>query len=537
MYKLPLLKPHVLALKISCEGNFEVVDYKKLTATFTPTSALGIYAYKSKRLYFWRGKKLAFNIGKFIPDAKNAFLAQDPSVIILRHIILESGEEPEEFFDDLKLKSAILRDQLENPPQERIGTKNIKVPDTPPEEEVTVRTENLDVGNRNRRILLIKERIALLFKAIPTLCRFYTFDGAQEKLDEILILAQRNQLSEYRDHIDKTRDSIINLRATYYKDLDLLSQLEAIIGDAWSAKQWEAVVTNCEKILEVAIKIGKKDLVPKYSGMIDEARGKIEEEEWAKIKLEENSQPTFTDQVKPRMPVKDDPQAKEHLSSALNLAELRFNNARTKNMFFECMKSIAEIVNLAEKLNRPDLIQKYNEIKKEITAKLEQNAKKYTDKLEKVERLNTLKRIAVDLETRLLFDDARAKNITIRGLAIELDDRTSVAECDRKIAQLDAWAKETSDSDTQKWEIPSKNIIEAQEYHLIEMYPDPETANRRAAEILANSGDGEIVKVVTLVRPKFMNQGPYNSKGECYAIYGTKIQEKSPEPALDLKDD
>ena len=518
------MKPHLLVYKITSSGNFEIVDSKQLLDAFTPASALGIYAYKSKRLYFWKGKSLAYNVGKFIPDAKKFFLTQDSRIIVLRHIIIESGDEPQEFLYDLKLKASQLRDQLETTPLEANTEEQKETPNGQlGEGEVTeARAKESDEKNRARRVVLIKERILSLFTEIPKLCQMLAFEGALEKLDEIVILAQRNQLSEYQDEIEKQQEYITTQRNAYFKDLDHLSALEKTIQDALNAKQWEAVIPSCEKFLEIAGKVGKKDLVSHYTMIMSDARGKVEEDQWRSLKSGAEAGPKPPEPKTIHSMENADSKTLDYLFSALQLAELRFTNAHAKNMFFESMKAISEILEIAGKLNQLDLIRKYEEIKKEITAKLERNAKDYANKLEKVEKINQLKKDAVDLETRLLFEEAREKNVAIRALAVEVDDKSTIISCDRKIKQLEAWAKETNDSDLLKWEIPVENVIDDQKYHLLEAFNDIDVAQKRAEEILANSGNTENVKVITLTQAKFVKEGPFNDKGECFAIYGAK---------------
>ncbi|OLS12002.1 MAG: hypothetical protein RBG13Loki_4346 [Promethearchaeota archaeon CR_4] len=534
MWKLPLLKPHLLAYKISSTGTFEEIDYKQLLNAFTPVSALGIYAYKSKRLYFWKGENLPFNLGKVIPEAKRFFLAQDDRMIVLRHFIIESGDEPQEFLDDLKVKAAQLRDQLltthqepspipssQPSPEPQIVTPS---PSTSLVEKTKteVHTKIAEEKNRTRRIALIKERISSLFGEIPKLCKLRGYEGALEKLEEINILVQRNRLSEFQDQIETQRENVLTQRAAYFKDLDQISVLEKIIREAQTAKQWQALIPPSELIIEIAERIGKKDLVTQYTKVLLEAREKLKEEEWNKMKTGvEPPQTAARPKPTPSQEI-EDTKVIDHLFSALQLAELRFTNAHAKNIFFESMKAIADILEIAGKLNQTNLIRKYEEIKKEITTKLELNAKNYAKRLEKIEQINQLKKDAVDLETRLLFEEARQKTIEIKALALELDDKPTITSCERKIRQLNTWTKDTSDSDLLKWDIPVENIINDQKYHLLEAFNDEEVAQKRAEEILTNSGKTESVRVITLTQAKFVNQGPFNGNGKCFIIYGAK---------------
>ena len=466
-----LTDENLIIYKISCEGTLESIESQKLLESFTPIDALAIYIYNNKRLYVWKGKHIDLIVGKYVPEAKDLILKKDSDIRILRHIVVESESEPQDFFDDLDLQPKSLKSQLEK--AEKVYNE-------------------------------LNEKLEKLKTIAKDLLARSAYDQAMEKAQELITLGSKlNKLSlikEQQQFIAQVQETKL-FKEKHEEDFELNTR----------QKNEEA------KIRQLA-----EDENPRIAE--DQARKQCEEEQ-KRLDAEEQARKQATGEQSRREAEEQAKKLATLSSRKLQFAEEDFQNAFSDRKYKECLQSIPEITQLASQLNKPEIVDKYNKINQQIESNIQQEAKLLTLQNEKYEKINPLKKIAADLESNMKFADAKSKSNAIKKLATEINDPLIVSFCDQEIAQIDAWTKSLSGSDLMKWDITPFKIINRLRYNYVEVLTDKVAAQKRAGEITEQSGKSDDVKVVAMQRSKFKGQGPYNEKGECFTLYVRKLVE------------
>src|SRR5271157_313488 len=135
------------------------------------------------------------------------------------------------------------------------------------------------------------------------------------------------------------------------------------------------------------------------------------------------------------------------------------------------------------------------------------------------ERIAQLKSQAVDLESELEFDDARAVYHKIEDLIKDIDDPFTRLLCDQKIAQIASWEEETAKSDFSKWDIPPFRLINRTRFDCLVAISNESVARQKMESLITLGVGRENIIVFTIHSEKFKGIAPYNQDGECYAIY------------------
>ncbi len=327
------------------------------------------------------------------------------------------------------------------------------------------------------------------------------------KLDEVKI-----QIDSYSGKIKTASstkeliDSCETLLILFKKSAQILETREREKEEGEKRQKAEEIETKRRAAEEEARKKATEDEEAKRRAAEEEARKKAAEDEEAKRRAAEEEA---------RKKVTED----EAISKKLQYAEERFQNAFGDRKYSDCLQSIPEISELASLLNKSEIVEKYKGLQQQIESNIQQEAKRSAEQKEKTEKINQLKKVAADLESAMKFTDAKSKYTEIKKLATEINDPLTVSFCDQRITQIESWAKELSGSDLMKWDITPFKIINRLRYNFVEVITEKTAAQKRAGEIASQSGKGADVKSVTMVRSKFKGQGPYNAKGECYALY------------------
>jgi len=98
--------------KLTYSGRLEEIFPEELLTNFGIYSAIAIYVPHERRMYVWIGEKAPNNLKKSSVSIREIFKIQYPEISILRNITIESGSEPEFFFDLCGFTSDQLRDHL-----------------------------------------------------------------------------------------------------------------------------------------------------------------------------------------------------------------------------------------------------------------------------------------------------------------------------------------------------------------------------------------------------------------------------------------
>ena len=85
--------------KLTYSGSFAEILEENLIDNFNLYNIIAIYSPFKKTLFVWIGKKVAQSLKRHIASIRHTFSREYPDVSILRNITIESGSEPENFFE------------------------------------------------------------------------------------------------------------------------------------------------------------------------------------------------------------------------------------------------------------------------------------------------------------------------------------------------------------------------------------------------------------------------------------------------------
>lgn len=138
---------------------------------------------------------------------------------------------------------------------------------------------------------------------------------------------------------------------------------------------------------------------------------------------------------------------------------------------------------------------------------------------ERLQKMEELKKEAIDFEGRLEFPKAKAIYQELIQVASEIDDRLTVTLCEQMITQIGIWVEEIENSDFSKLDIPPFRLINRSRFDCLEALSDKNAAIKKMENLISLGVKPENIKVITIARIKFKGKSPYNKNGECYAIY------------------
>ena len=108
------MSPEIKIFKITYSGRAEQLIQENILNHFSLFDILTFYIHNQKRLYIWIGKKASPSLKNHISEIRNIFLKDNPNLIILRNITIESGSEPPEFLNLLGIAKDDLTERIKN---------------------------------------------------------------------------------------------------------------------------------------------------------------------------------------------------------------------------------------------------------------------------------------------------------------------------------------------------------------------------------------------------------------------------------------
>ena len=108
------MSPEIKIYKITYSGRAEQIIQENMINHFSLFDILTFYIPNQKRLYIWIGKKASPSLKNHISQIRKIHLKNNPNLIILRNITIESGSEPPEFLDLLKITKGDLTERIKD---------------------------------------------------------------------------------------------------------------------------------------------------------------------------------------------------------------------------------------------------------------------------------------------------------------------------------------------------------------------------------------------------------------------------------------
>jgi len=99
---------------LTYSGNFTEILKEHLRDYFNLYNIITIYSPFKKTMYIWTGKRSAQTLKRHIASIRQIFSKEFPNLNVLRYITIESGSEPENFFELIDIDGFKLRKDLKN---------------------------------------------------------------------------------------------------------------------------------------------------------------------------------------------------------------------------------------------------------------------------------------------------------------------------------------------------------------------------------------------------------------------------------------
>jgi len=255
-----------------------------------------------------------------------------------RKEILTAKDEYEKGMDQIeRLKERIKTNQ-------KSGTLEEVVKDC---EKIIEIADEISAGPIKREYAKILEQtknLILALKDIERLEKQIKMHRANENYGEALKLCDKAieiaKSIKRQDLVEK----FTQLKEEIEKEaLDKIGELEKDYETKMSAEDLDGAISDCIRIVKIAEDLNKSDITEKYSRLRDDIKGKIaEQKDWYDKILKE-------------------------------LEELikEFDNNRKQKKYDEALQNCAKIIELAESIDKQDLVKKYKKLYDEISKELE----------------------------------------------------------------------------------------------------------------------------------------------------------------------
>lgn len=301
-----------------------------------------------------------------------------------------------------------------------------------------------------------------------------------------VLLENLNKNDRYNDFMP-LRERIKGLLEDVFPKV---AQTEAQFTAALKAKEYKQAAEIVFGLLNVASAVGDENMVGKYKALQDQ--------------LEASLHDTVAD---------------GEARVKLQLLDEEFQNKFADGAYEDCLALVPELVTYAAALGDSARVQEYQQLKAQIEKSMYEQEEFAVDQEEKRAAIERLKKQAYRLEAKGKFEEAKAKYQEIRAIGQEIEDPLVVQFADRKIAQIDEWLQLIADFDLSKWTIHPFKIINRRRFDYRELFPTREAGEAKKEEMMAAGMDKDEAHVVGIIRKRFAGKGPFNDKGEVYALY------------------
>ena len=283
------------------------------------------------------------------------------TVIISRH------DEIKEFL--VRHFTKALKEQLVEDVQKIDSTKRIKTAGFHPKlsgwknayNNIIVSSCEMVKGNQKRfdyKFLFVEERlddktierIQTGMEEASRLRKEFKFDEAVEKIDELTESIRKEEDKVFNKRLFDARKEILTAKDDYEKGMAQIEKLKERVKENQKAGNLEEVITDCEKIVEIADRIGQGPIKREYAKILEQTKKLLEA-------------------------LKD-----------LERLEKQIKMHRANEDYGEALKLCDEAIEIAKSIKRQDLVDKFTQLKEEIEKealnKIEELEKDYENKME-----------------------------------------------------------------------------------------------------------------------------------------------------------
>ncbi len=236
------------------------------------------------------------------------------------------------------------------------------------------------------------ERIEEGLKECDSLNFNFNFDDALAKIDDMLESIRKKKDDVFNKILNDKRVEILKAKNKNDKELERLKKLEEKIKIDVKYDDLKAIIADCEKIIPLAKTLRKRDLVKKYSDLLEKTKKRIADQITLEKKLSEEEKKAL-----------EEKRALEKQKALEEKQALKEKRALEKVKALEEKEAIgAQKVNAREKnLEEKQALKEKKKLAKQ-KAQDEKNALKEKKRLEKQKALEEKKALEAQEKARLL---------------------------------------------------------------------------------------------------------------------------------------
>ena len=104
----------------------------------------------------------------------------------------------------------------------------------------------------------------------------FKFDEAVEKIDELIESIRKEEDTVFNKRLYNARKEILTAKDDYEKGMAQIEKLKERVKANQQAGNLEEVVTDCEKIVEIADRIGQGPIKREYTKILDQTKKLLE---------------------------------------------------------------------------------------------------------------------------------------------------------------------------------------------------------------------------------------------------------------------
>lgn len=351
-----------------------------------------------------------------------------------------------------------------------------------------------------------------------------SFGDAMLTVSEVMVVAQERYLDGIITRARDLQQRILERLGTFKQDSDRFHVLQGAIEKDLNQGNYQGVARNCQELLQIAPAVRKTDESKRYQNILAECESKAS----GTAPVGAFRADDTTDHVENEVEHVDtstafaqmvDLKKLESKATQLRRVEDIFQNEFTDAHYEACLDVLVLLIGLCEELANFERIELYKHLQKVLKRHLSHKHLRTLLNPEMAEAIEHQKQVAAQLEWNLKFGDARKIYEGVLRMAQNLKEELTIALCEQKITQLTIWEEEMARSDLTKWTIPPFRILFRARYDCLELLPDRASAETRKRSLVTQRVNPDSIKIVTIIRARFKNQGPFDAKGTCHAIY------------------
>jgi len=285
-----------------------------------------------------------------------------------------------------------------------------------------IKREYTKILDQTKKLLEALKDLERLEKQIKMHRANEDYGEALKLCDEAIEIAKSIKRQDLVDKFTQLKEEIEK------EALNKIEELEKDYEQKMEAEDWEGAISDCIRIIKIAEGIGRSDIAEKYSKLRDELKSRIADmkemtdkiqkeldeliKEFEKNRKQKNFNEAlkncgkiielaesidkqaivkkykkFYDEINKQL---EDMEAAE--AEALQMQQLEalikeFDKNRKEGNLKEALKTCQEIIELAESLNKKDIVKKYKKLYEDISKELAEKEVAEADALERQEQL------------------------------------------------------------------------------------------------------------------------------------------------------